>query len=79
VKPFPSIEKQDKKMGTCISGSLVNAVDLVMGQDGVLWVLDVGVSNTLGNHPSKDSDPKIIGFDAATGKVNDQMYIMHLK
>jgi len=76
VKPFPSIEKQDKEMGTCISGTLVNAVDLVMGQDGVLWVLDVGVSNTLGNYPSKDSDPKIIGFDATTGKVNYQIYIM---
>jgi len=72
VKPYPSIEKQDKEMGSCISGSLINVVDLVMGQDGVLWVLDIGMTNTLSDHPKKDDEPKIIGFDAVTGKVNCQ-------
>lgn len=63
------MDKQDTGIGACVSGSLVNAIDLVMGQDGVIWVLDAGISDTLSDHPSRDGDPKIVGFDAATGKV----------
>lgn len=72
VSPYPCMDERDAAgIGTCVDGSLVNAVDLVMGQDGVLWVLDIGISNTLSDHPSRDGEPKIIGFEIATGKVND--------
>lgn len=67
------MDKQDSGTGTCVSGSLINAIDLVMGQDGILWVLDIGISDTLNEHPSRDGDPKVVGFDAATGKVNCQI------
>jgi len=72
------MDKQDAAgIGTCVGGSLVNAVDLVMGQDGVLWVLDIGISNTLSDHPSTNGEPKIIGFEIATGKVNDNIRLLY--
>lgn len=72
VKPFPCMDKQDTGGGACVSGSLVNVVDLVMGQDGLLWVLDTGISETLSDHPSVENKPQIVGFDAATGKVRSK-------
>lgn len=67
------MDKQDiAGTGTCVGGSLINAVDLVMGQDGILWVLDIGISNTLSDHPSREGEPKIIGFEIATGKVKNE-------
>lgn len=74
VSPYPNLEKQDTaNLGSCISGSVINAVDLVMGQDGMLWVLDVGIANTISDHPVKYGDPKIIGVEIATGKVIDDI------
>jgi len=52
----------------------VNAVDLVMVVYGILWVLVIGISNTLGNNPSTNGDPKVIGFDVATGNVSQEVY-----
>lgn len=74
VKPFPCIEPHANTATDsavpCDSDSLVNVIDLVMGQDGILWVLDLGLSNTLSGYPSKKGDPKIIAFEANSGKVN---------
>lgn len=70
VEPFPSLNKQYLETCDNDSESLVNVVDLVMGQDGVLWVLDIGISNTLCDQPFRNNDPKIIGFDSITGKVS---------
>lgn len=77
VKPFPVIEKQDltdvKLPSVSSEGEsapLINAVDLVLGQDSTLWVLDIGISDTLSGHPSRSDDPKILGFNPATGNVN---------
>lgn len=78
VKPYPCIDKQETGKGSCVSGSLINAVDLVMGQDGILWVLDVGISETLSDQPIKNGEAKIIGFDVATGKVKtNNSYILY--
>jgi len=57
--------------------TLVNAVDLVMGTDGILWVLDVGVADTLDDVPSVESDPKVIGYDVATGTVSRERDARH--
>jgi len=71
VQPFPSPDEPDTgKDFTSLDETLVNVVDLVMGVDGVLWVLDLGVSNTLDDHPSVIGDPKVVGFDANTGTVS---------
>lgn len=70
VKPFPCMERNNEKSGECDNGSLVNVIDLVIGQDGVLWVLDIGMSDTLSEFPSRDGEPKIVGIDAVTGEVN---------
>lgn len=69
MKPFPCIIKQDAKLGKSDDETLVNAIDLVFGQDGVLWVLDIGITQTL-RSKSIEGDPKIIGYDANTGQVN---------
>jgi len=74
VKPYPCVDQLGTGKGSCTGGILVNVVDLVMGVDGILWVLDVGVSNTLDDHPSTDGDPKIVGFDVATGNVSRKLY-----
>jgi len=63
------MDKQDTGLDACDSGILINAIDLVMGQDGILWVLDIGISGTLSDHPSREGDPKIVGFNGSTGKV----------
>lgn len=77
VKPFPVIERQDiidSKLPYVSSDSdstpLINAVDLVLGQDNMLWVLDIGISDTLSGYPAKSDDPKILGFNPITGSVN---------
>jgi len=70
VSPFPCIEKEDAGVGASDSGTLINAIDLKMGCDSILWVLDAGISDTLSDHPTKISDPKIVGFDTFTKKVN---------
>lgn len=78
VKPFPCIEDQVSELRSpCDSGSLINVVDLVMGQDGILWVLDIGISDTLGGKPSRGGDPKIVAFDLTTEKVKGQILIIN--
>jgi len=66
------MDRQNTDVGSCATETLINAVDLVLGQDGVLWVLDIGISETFSDRPSKDGEAKIIGFDATTGKVNEK-------
>lgn len=69
VEPIPCIIKQDAKFGKLNDETLVNAVDLVLGQNGVIWVLDIGITQTL-RSKSIEGDPKIVGYDANTGQVN---------
>ncbi|KAF0767955.1 protein yellow-like [Aphis craccivora] len=70
VSPFPCIENEDVMIGASDSGSsLINAIDLKMGCDSTLWVLDAGISDTLSDHPTRICEPKIVGFDIFTKKV----------
>jgi len=68
VNPYPFLDKLET--GSCTIGTLVNVVDLMMGLDGILWVLDIGIADTLEDHPSTDNNPKVVGFNVATGNVS---------
>lgn len=68
VKPFPCIETFDTKLNN--NGVLVNVIDLVMGEDGLIWVLDSGISETLNDRFLIEGEPKVVGIDETTGKVN---------
>lgn len=69
VEPFPCIEKQDSE--AIANRRLINAIDLVKGYDGVIWVLDIGISETLSDNPCTECDPKVVGYDPTTGKVRE--------
>lgn len=65
VQPFPTLEKSivdDQK-------SIVNAIDVYMGQNGILWVLDIGIINTLEEKPKRECEAKILGIESSSGRV----------
>lgn len=62
--PFPSWEMQEE--GNC--KSLQSVVDVFVDANEILWVLDVGVVNTLAT-PVRRCPPKILGFSLKTGSV----------
>lgn len=65
VQPYPTLEKNvidDHR-------SIINAIDMYMGQNGILWVLDAGVVNTLEEIPKKESEPRVFGINYGTGQV----------
>lgn len=65
VAPFPCWAIQEE--GNC--QALQSAVDIVLDVQDILWVLDVGIVNTL-EQPVRRCPPKVVGVDAKTGKVN---------
>lgn len=65
MRPFPNLEMSaadDNK-------SIVNAIDVYMGQNGIVWVLDIGITNTLEETPKSEVEAKILGIDYADGRV----------
>ncbi|VVC34730.1 Six-bladed beta-propeller, TolB-like,Major royal jelly protein/protein yellow [Cinara cedri] len=65
VRPYPTLEKSlvgDHK-------SIVNAIDIYMGQNGILWVLDIGVINTLEEKPKRECEAKILGIESDSGRI----------
>jgi len=85
VSPYPSLRahcqftKQSMqykgKESMCDGEGLVNVVDVYLGPDGVLWILDIGIVDTLpspdrANKPKKYDDPKVLGIDVTTGIVS---------
>lgn len=48
--------------------SVHNAVDLIVDLNGILWVLDTGVINTL-TSPKIVDMPRVIGYCLKTAKV----------
>lgn len=48
--------------------ALQSVVDIFLDQNEILWVLDVGIVNTL-EQPVRRSPPKIVGINAKTGQV----------
>ncbi|XP_043248528.1 major royal jelly protein 1 [Colletes gigas] len=64
VTPFPCWAIQEE--GNC--QALQSAVDIVLDMQDILWVLDVGIVNTL-EQPVRRCPPKVVGVNARTGKV----------
>lgn len=63
MTPFPCWSSQEE--GNC--NALQSVVDLYVDQNNVLWVLDVGVVNTL-ETPIRKCPPKVIAINLITGK-----------
>lgn len=42
-----------------------------MGQNGILWVLDVGIINTLKEKPQRECEAKILGINYVNGRVSN--------
>ncbi|XP_076246326.1 L-dopachrome tautomerase yellow-g [Calliopsis andreniformis] len=64
VAPFPCWAIQEE--GNC--QALQSAVDIVLDMQDILWVLDVGIVNTL-EQPVRRCPPKVVGIDVKSGKV----------
>ncbi|KAL0104722.1 hypothetical protein PUN28_016390 [Cardiocondyla obscurior] len=64
VTPFPCWAIQEE--GNC--EALQNVVDLALDIQDILWVLDVGIVNTL-EQPVRRCPPKVVGIDVKSGKV----------
>jgi hypothetical protein len=64
VAPYPCWSLQEE--GNC--QALQSAVDLFLDGNDILWVLDVGVVNTLAQ-PVRRCPPKVVGINVRTGKV----------
>lgn len=69
VMPFPCWAIQEE--GNC--QALQNVVDLVLDIQDILWVLDVGIVNTL-EQPVRRCPPKVVGINVKSGKVRPTMY-----
>ncbi|XP_066592040.1 major royal jelly protein 1 [Prorops nasuta] len=64
INPFPCWPIQEE--GNC--AALQSAVDIVLDIQDILWVLDVGIVNTL-EQPVRRCPPKVVGINVKTGKV----------
>lgn len=64
VTPFPCWAIQEE--GNC--QALQSVVDMVLDIQEILWVLDVGIVNTL-EQPIRRCPPKVVGINVKTGKV----------
>lgn len=64
VTPYPCWSLQEE--GNC--QALQSAVDIFLDPYDILWVLDVGLVNTL-EQPVRRCPPKIVGISVKTGRV----------
>lgn len=64
VVPFPCWSLQEE--GNC--QALQSATDIFLDANDILWVLDVGLVNTL-EQPVRRCPPKIVGISVKSGKV----------
>lgn len=64
VAPWPCWSLQEE--GNC--QSLQSAVDIFLDPNDILWVLDVGLVNTL-EQPVRRCPPKVVGINVKTGRV----------
>lgn len=70
VAPFPCWAIQEE--GNC--QALQSAVDIVLDVQDILWVLDVGIVNTL-EQPVRRCPPKVVGVNAKSGKVSGSLIV----
>lgn len=64
VTPYPCWSLQEE--GNC--QALQSAVDIFLDPNDILWVLDVGLVNTL-EQPVRRCPPKVVGINVKTGRV----------
>jgi Major royal jelly protein len=64
VAPYPCWSLQEE--GNC--QALQSAVDIYLDPNDILWVLDVGLVNTL-EQPVRRCPPKVVGINVKTGRV----------
>jgi hypothetical protein len=64
VTPWPCWSLQEE--GNC--QSLQSAVDIFLDPNEILWVLDVGIVNTL-EQPIRRCPPKVVGINVRSGRV----------
>lgn len=64
VTPYPCWSLQEE--GNC--QALQSAVDIFLDPNDILWVLDVGIVNTL-EQPVRRCPPKVVGINVKTGRV----------
>lgn len=70
ISPYPCWSTQEE--GNC--GALQSVVDIFVDPNDVLWVLDVGVTNTLCT-PVRKCPPKVVAFNL---KTNRQVKVLDL-
>jgi len=73
VAPFPCWSLQEE--GNC--QALQSAVDLFLDANDILWVLDVGLVNTL-EQPVRRCAPKVVGINVKTGRVVQSIDLSNL-
>ncbi|XP_022917184.1 major royal jelly protein 3 [Onthophagus taurus] len=64
LTPFPCWSAQDENS----QDGLISVVDLFIDAQEILWILDVGVANSL-EQPIRHSKPKVVAYDMKTGKM----------
>ncbi|KMQ90314.1 major royal jelly protein 1 [Lasius niger] len=73
VTPFPCWAIQEE--GNC--QALQSVVDIALDIQEILWVLDVGIVNTL-EQPVRRCPPKVVGINVKSGKVVKVIDLSHL-
>lgn len=73
ISPYPCWSLQEE--GNC--QALQSAVDIFLDPYDILWVLDVGLVNTL-EQPVRRCPPKIVGISVKSGKVVQSIDLSNL-
>lgn len=73
VTPYPCWSLQEE--GNC--QALQSAVDIFLDPNDILWILDVGLVNTL-EQPVRRCPPKIVGINVKTGRVVQSIDLSNL-
>lgn len=73
VAPYPCWSLQEE--GNC--QALQSAVDIFLDPNDILWVLDVGLVNTL-EQPVRRCPPKVVGINVKTGRVVQSIDLSNL-
>lgn len=65
VEPYPTLGMNvvDDR------NAIINAVDIYMGQNRIIWILDTGIVNTLDEEPKREYEAKVLGIDYGNKRV----------
>lgn len=73
VTPYPCWSLQEE--GNC--QAIQSAIDIFLDPNDILWVLDVGLVNTL-EQPVRRCPPKVVGINVKTGRVVQSIDLSNL-